>query len=216
MQVTCSWNRVPIELLWTSLYKSRNHEQIQAPKAQSPSPATASNSGWSRRRALSFSPLACSKAIKASSMVAGTEKPDQCSFFDVKCTMVDSRRSLFNNSPHAIDYHGQNRNGDEWNTMCFLRAEYIIGEVHRNNSVMKKMKKNEKNWIGSKIDGFWGGSGTTVKYSFSTLKYIFSTLKYIFSTILPRSDHGTITAPVSTNSFFSQLNMCLCSHAVAK
>ena len=87
-------------------------------------------------------------------MVAGTEKPDQCSFFDVKCTMVDSRRSLFNNSPHAIDYHGQNRNGDEWNTMCFLRAEYIIGEVHQNNSVMKK---NEKTESVPKLMGFGGG-----------------------------------------------------------
>ena len=73
----------------------------------------------------------------------------------------------------------------------------------------KKMKKMKKTESVPKLMGFGGGSGTTVKYSFSTLKYI-------FSTILPRSDHGTITAPVSTNSFFSQLNMCLCSHAVAK
>ena len=74
---------------------------------------------------------------------------------------------------------------------------------------MKKLNRFQNWWV-------LGGSGSTVKYSFSTLKYIFSTLKYIFSTILPRSDHGTITAPVSTNSFFSHLNMCLCSHAVAK
>jgi hypothetical protein len=38
--------------------------------------------------------------------------------------------------------------------MCFLRAEYIIGEVHQNNSVMKK---NEKTESVPKLMGFGGG-----------------------------------------------------------
>ena len=42
----------------------------------------------------------------------------------------------------------------------------------------------------SKIWWILGGTGTTLKYSFSTLKFSLSTLKFSFSTVGPRSDHG--------------------------